>query len=81
MLLRRRPLQLDVGCDVMLNRVKLNRINEVRFLGVVLRDSLSFASHIKCVANRVSNYVSILYKVRNNLTIFSEIDFPFHCLP
>ena len=54
MLLSRRPLQLDVGCDVLLNGVKLKRVTEVRFLGVVLRDNLSFAGHIKCVANKVS---------------------------
>ena len=46
--------ELDVGCDVLLNGVKLKRVTEVRFLGVVLRDNLSFAGHIKCVANKVS---------------------------
>ena len=79
MLLSRRPLQLDVGCDLLLNGVKLKRLTEVRFLGVVLRDNLSFASHIKCVANKVSKYVSIPYKVRNNLTV-SSLKSIFHSI-
>ena len=45
------------------------RTNEFKFLGVVLDDALSWRSQANAAANRVSRFLGIFGKIRNNLTL------------
>ena len=48
--------------NLYINDTKIDRVNEVLFLGVILDEHLSWKSHIQNVARKLSKSISIIYK-------------------
>ena len=54
--------------QVIINDVRIAQANEVKFLGVIVDDHLSWRSHIDSIVLKLSKLIGILYKLKNSLT-------------
>ena len=43
---------------------KINRVKEVRFLGVIVDEKLNWSAHIKTLKSKISRYIGILCKIK-----------------
>ena len=55
--------------SLILSDNRVTKIKEFKFLGVLLDDAISWRSQALAVANRVSRFIGIFAKIRNNLTL------------
>ena len=62
------PLKLP---DIAINNIKLQRENNVKFLGVIINENLDWNEHIKTIENKISKSIGILYRIRQFLDIHS----------
>ena len=46
---------------------EIERVCDTKFLGVIIDESLLFKSHIALVTRRISKFIGIFYKIRDNL--------------
>ena len=60
--------RIDLQQPVIMNNVRIAQANEVKFLGVIVDDRLSWKSHIDSVVLKLSRLTGILYKLKNSLT-------------
>ena len=58
-----RKMFSDTDVNITINGVSLNRVHEIKFLGVVFSDDLKWKKHVDMVVNKVSKIVGILYRV------------------
>ena len=54
---------------VLINNVQINRVNEAKFLGVILDEKLSWSSHIKALKAKMARYVGIMYRIRPHIPL------------
>ena len=52
---------------------KIDRVKEVRFLGVIVDEKLNWSIHIKTSKSKTSRYISILCKIKKLLPIEAKI--------
>uniref|UniRef100_A0A8C6VZ07 Reverse transcriptase domain-containing protein n=1 Tax=Nothobranchius furzeri TaxID=105023 RepID=A0A8C6VZ07_NOTFU len=57
----------NIEVKLNLNNVEIERVNETKFLGVIIDDKLCWKSHIDHVKRKLSKSISILYKTRDLL--------------
>ena len=50
--------------NLLLSGVQINRVNDTKFLGVVISSNLSWNKHIDVVVSKISKTVGLLSKVR-----------------
>ena len=50
--------------DVHMNNIKIDYVESIRFLGVLIDDKLKFNVHINEIARKISKNIGILYKLR-----------------
>jgi len=62
MLFSRRNLQHNPS--VTINNVKIDRVKEAKFLGVILNEKLSWLTHINALKSKMSRYIGIMYKIK-----------------
>ena len=51
----------------------LNRVREIKYLGVIIDDKLAFKSHIDNVIKKVAKKYGIMCRLKNELTVTSKI--------
>ena len=49
---------------VIINKVNIERVNEAKFLGVILNEKLSWTAHISALKSKMSRYVGIMYRIK-----------------
>ena len=54
---------------VCINNVQISRVREAKFLGVILDEKLTWASHIKALKVKMACYVGIMYRIRTHLPL------------
>jgi len=54
---------------VSINNVQINRVNEAKFLGVILEEKLTWSSHIKALKVKMARYVGIMYRIRSHIPL------------
>ena len=54
---------------VSINNVQISRVHEAKFLGVILDEKLTWASHIKALKVKMARYVGIMYRIRTHLPL------------
>ena len=54
-----------------MDNVSLNKVNEIKMLGVIVDSQVNFKSHISDVKHKVSKLTGVIFKVRDFLTINS----------
>jgi hypothetical protein len=57
---------------VQINKIVLERVNEIKYLGVIFDHKLSFHSHIQYVLNKMSQKVYLLSRIGKNLNIYTR---------
>ena len=48
---------------LILNNTTLERVNSIKFLGVILDENINWNRHIELVENKISKNIGILYRV------------------
>ena len=65
MIFRKKRMKIPENIpDLLLNREKLQRVSTVKFLGVVLDDTLTWLPHINRIKNKVSKGIGVISKAR-----------------
>ena len=54
---------------IMMDNYKLDRVSEIKYLGVILDESLKWKSHIKLIKSKISRGSYILAKLRHYVPI------------
>jgi hypothetical protein len=54
--------------NIVIDNVKIERVEKTKFLGVIINSRLNWNDHIKTVCNKISKNIGILFKIRHNLT-------------
>jgi hypothetical protein len=62
----------NIGMTVQINKIVLERVNEIKYLGVIFDHKLSFHSHIQYVLNKMSQKVYLLSRIGKNLNIYTR---------
>ena len=68
MVFHRAKLKIDKLAAIKMNGVFLQRINSLKYLGVIIDHKLNWTQHIAHVRNIVSKGIGIMYRARNYLT-------------
>ena len=68
MLIKPRQRQVDRDVLVELSGYPLTRVDDVKFLGVMLSSSLSWSSHIKSIRGKLARNVGVLSRLQNILS-------------
>ena len=53
--------------------LKIDRVTEFRFLGVMIDDCLLWRPHINSIVTKMAKFISIFYKIRNSANRYSLI--------
>ncbi len=64
----------DNQLDICINGIKISRVTNTKFLGVIVDESLSWSNHTSNIVNVLSKYCGILYRFKEFLpckTLFS----------
>ena len=63
--------RLDVNIEI--DGETIDRVNEIKYLGVIIDDRLTFKSHIDNVIKKMARKYGVLCRLKNELTISSKI--------
>ena len=53
---------------LMIDRTQIAQVQEIKFLGILIDDKMTWKSHINYISNKISKSIGILYKVRHVLS-------------
>ena len=57
----------DNDINISMNNCRLNKTNELKYLGIIIDHKLNWISHITHVKNKISKGIGIMYKARSYL--------------
>ena len=63
------PRTNEVSYELFYNDHKIERVEEIRFLGVIINESLNWGSHIDKVIRKLASINDVLYNIRNSLPV------------
>ena len=55
----------NVPFHLTINNVKIERITNVKFLGVLIDDNLSWKNHVEYVSSKISKCIGVIYRIKN----------------
>ena len=58
---------------LLIEKIHIKREHLTTFLGIFIDESLSYKQHIDIVSNKISEFIGILYKSRDALSINQEM--------
>ena len=58
--------------EVILRNVVVQRVNEAKFLGVIVDQRINWKDHISMISQNISKSCGIIYRIRNTLDIKSK---------
>ena len=58
---------------------RIKKIEEAKFLGVIIDEKLTWSTHIKSVKSKMSRYIGVLCKIKSLLPLQARIQI-YHCL-
>ena len=70
--------KIDNTRNIFINNTRIERKSEAKFLGVILDEKLSWASHIKAMRSKMSRYVGVIYRIKNLCPVRVRLQI-FHC--
>ena len=60
--------RVSLSEELYINDVKIHRVKNTKFLGVIVDETLSFQSHISLIKGKISRGIGLLYKCRPCVT-------------
>ena len=70
---RRRLDPSQINQNVQIDGTVIERKAETRFLGVIVDEKLSWASHIKAIKMKMSRFIGILHKIKHKIPIKARV--------
>ena len=67
MIIKPKASTTNIGTQITINNTDILRVNETKFLGVIIDDKLSFQQHIKQTENKISKGLYALRTIKNIL--------------
>ena len=64
-----RSRNVNLQTPLSISGTPIERKSEARFLGVIIDESLNWSIHVKTVLSKMSQYVGIMYKIKNIFTL------------
>lgn len=64
---------VDDNHIVKINDINLDRVKEMKYLGVIIDENLNLKKHANYIMNKMSKKVSFLYRIGNSLSMFTKI--------
>jgi len=52
---------------IMLSNTEISRVQETKFLGVIIQEKLNWSCHINLIKSKISKTIGIIYRARHNL--------------
>ena len=71
------PLALP---KLMINNCEINRVDFMKFLGVLIHENITWSEHIKHVQTKVSKNLGLLYKAKNYLDKRPLLSLYYSCI-
>ena len=65
---RKQRTIVDPNHHILINGIKLEKLDNIKYLGLCLDDTLSWKSHVSQLTRKVSKFMPMLYNVRNNVS-------------
>ena len=59
--------------DLRINEAKICRVNNVKFLGIIVDESLNWRHHISHICKKLSKCIAIMYKIRSYIDVNTSI--------
>ena len=82
-LFHKKRAKVSISEELVIDGVKINRVEHTKFLGVIIDETLSFKCHINHIKGKVSRGIGILYKCRPYLkeetmrTLYNSFIYPY----
>ena len=51
--------------DIEINNITISRVKNVKFLGVILDEKISWKDHINYISKKISKCIAIMFKLKN----------------
>ena len=67
----------NYNLNLVIGNTQIHRKTEARFLGVIVDEKLNWTRHITALKSKMSNYVGIMYKIKNLLPVRARLQI-FH---
>ena len=68
-----RKREVNLSLYVVINKTKIERKNEARFLGVIVDEKLNWTKHIQAIKSKMSKYVGIMYKIKHSIPLQARL--------
>ena len=68
-----RARDIELPQPLVISEVPFELVRDVRFLGVIINESLSWSQHIKTVQSKMACYVGIMYKIKKYLPLKARL--------
>ena len=65
--------RIDLSLNLRIDGRNIERKSEARFLGVIVDDKLSWATHIKAIRTKMSRFIGVMYKIKHKLPIKARL--------
>ena len=63
-----RTVAKDINLNLIIDNVKMEQVEHIKFLGVIINFKITWQDYIKLVASKVSKSIGILSKIHYNLS-------------
>ena len=60
--------KLDLEVDICINDTCLSRVSQVKFLGTIIDDKLTWQPHIDYISKKFSRAIAIMYRIKPSIT-------------
>ena len=68
-----RSRNIDLPSPIVVDKIRIERKSETKFLGVIIDETLNWTRHVNTVLSKMSRYVGIMFKVKKYLPITARI--------
>lgn len=69
MYITKRRLSSDLKSDIKFNNEIIKYSTDIKFLGIILDEHLSWSKHIESIRKKISPVIGVLYRIRHQITL------------
>lgn len=66
-------LDTENHVDVLINNIRIDQVNEIKYLGVIIDEHLSFSNHAIYVANKVIKKANLIGRAGQDMSIYTKL--------
>ena len=65
--------RVDLPNSLIISNIVIERKTEVRFLGVIIDEKLTWTSHVKALQSKMCRYIGVMYKIKKYLPLKARL--------